>query len=148
LPREGQEPGEGPVYPYTSGHDREALQGTRAWLQTNAATSDGVVMDDTNERTLLDASHTASDVRWLDRLTADLAERTTAIGETIAEGKYASAGQLIRNVDTRTVLVCGYPDQRLEEPYGLQGFALAPGSLMSLLPRISQDDRDISLKDD
>jgi CRISPR-associated endonuclease/helicase Cas3 len=147
-PRQGHEPGEGAVYPYTSRDDAEAIQGARDWLAANTAGPEGVIMDDFAEHALLDSSHGRGDVRWLDNLTSDLTQRATTIGETIAHGKYASAGQLIRDIDTRTVLICGYPDERLKEPYGLQGFALAPGSLMSLLPGSEKDDRSLFDDDD
>src|SRR5262249_7980709 len=45
-------------------------------------------------------------------------------------------------------LICGYPDERLKEPYGLQGFALAPGSLMPLLPASGRDDRRLTDESD
>jgi CRISPR-associated endonuclease/helicase Cas3 len=141
-------PGDGPVYPYAMEHGgADVVARTRAWLEANAITPDGVLMDDEIEHALLDAGHRAADDIWLAKLAAELAPRTTSIGETIAQGLYERAGQLIRHVDTRTVLVHGDPEQ-LTEPLSMQGFLLAPGTLMALLPDTKKDTVEAALVDE
>jgi CRISPR-associated endonuclease/helicase Cas3 len=128
--------GDRPVYPYVSREDSVPVEKTRAWLETHASGGEGVIMDDATERALLNAGHREADERWLSTLTSELTRRTTKMGDTIAQGRYEMAGELVRHVDTRTVLICGGDlNTRLREPLSMQGFSLAPGSLMPLVER-------------
>lgn len=122
------------VYPYTTQEDRAVVSKTRAWLEDNAGGA-GILMDATSERDLLDVAHREADEQWASSLSAILTDRASDIGKAIAEGRYDLAGSLIRQVDTRTVLICGAPEGQLQQPFGMEGFPLAPGSLMSLLPK-------------
>lgn len=121
------------VYPYASKEDIDVVSKTRAWLEDNAG-GEGILMDAMSEHTLLDVAHHETDEKWAENLEAILTDRASDIGKAIAEGRYDLAGSLIRHVDTRTILICGDPDKRLQQPYGMEGFSLAPGSLMTLLP--------------
>lgn len=129
------------VYPYTSKEEQGVLANTRAWLEQHASGATGIIMGGAEERALLDAAHSEADARWADELDAVMSDRASAIGQAVAEGDYGLAGSLIRHVDTRTVLICGKPDTMLTEPYGMEGFSLAPGSLMPLLPEKERVDR-------
>jgi len=129
-------PGDGKVYPYVGEQGgMEIVARTRAWLEERASQPAGLKMDDEAEQALLGAAHEAADAQWLNALELLLPKRATDIGETLAEGLYERAGQLIRHVDTRTVLIFGDPTaQTLPEPQRMQGFSLSPRTLMSLLP--------------
>lgn len=129
------------VYPYVGKDDSEPIAKTREWLIANTNSEAGVIMDDAVERDLLNAGHSETDERWLRTLSSALTQRTTQIGMAIAQGRYSMAGELIRHVDSRTVLICGGDlDTRLSDPLNMQGFSLAPGSLMSLVERKSVQD--------
>lgn len=148
-------PPQGPIYPYVREPGGEAvLERTRQWLEA-ACGANAVNMDDMVEADLLHAAHQADDEQWLHTLAAALAPRTFSMGETIARGLYERAGELIRHVETRTLLVHGDPDSLLS-PLGLQGFALAPGTIAALIagketgatgsPALDEDDDIVSFE--
>ena len=117
--------------PYSGdGSLRHALEQTRAWLEEYAST--GIEMTSEIERVLLDYAHAESDERWAAQLDANLRGRSTWIGEAIQQGAYSHAGDLIRRVDNRTVLVHGTPEE-LRNPWRASGFSLARGTLFGLL---------------
>jgi len=95
-------------------------------------------MDTAQEQDALRYAHKEADERWAGQLQSALSQQAKSIGEAIAEGRYELAGSLIRQVDSRTVLICGEPDTRLREPYNFEGFSLTPGSLMPLLPKTNK----------
>jgi CRISPR-associated endonuclease/helicase Cas3 len=140
-------PDERKIYPYVGGDHNEVVASTRTWLGAHAG-GEGVVMDDTTERELVEFAHDAADQRWLDGLGPILTTRAEEIGKAIAEGRYELAGSLIRHVNTRTILICGNPENSLPAPLRMQGFSLAPGSLMPLVSDKGGQISDKALEDD
>lgn len=129
------------VYPYTGQEEAAVIAKTRAWLEEHAGGA-GVLMNTEQEHGLVEYAHREADEQWARQLESTLTARATQIGQAIAEGRYELAGSLIRHVDSRTVLIYGTPeDEELKEPHRLEGFSLAPGSLMSLLPETERRDR-------
>lgn len=129
------------VYPYTGQEDTGIVVKTRTWLEEHAGGTD-LLMDTEQEHDLVEHAHREADVAWASQLESILTTRATQVGEAIAEGRYELAGSLIRHADSRTVLIHGKPEvEALKEPYRLEGFSLAPGSLMSLLPETERKDR-------
>lgn len=136
----------GRVYPYVGQEDADIVAKTRAWLEKHAGGA-GIPMDTEQEHDLVEHGHGDSDVAWVSQLDSTLTERATQVGEAIAAGRYDLAGTLIRHTDSRTILICGRPDD-LKEPYRMEGFSLTPGSLMTLLPKEEQKDRTGEIIDD
>lgn len=122
-------PPRAPVYPYVGEREAALVERTRSWLRTHAGSP--LMTDPASEDALVNDVHGEDDADWLAHLERALIDRTGAIGCALHEGDYALAGELIRHVEQRTVLVHGQPD-RLAEPLRCQGFSLATGTLLGL----------------
>lgn len=110
----------------------DVLERTRSWLAMHASGSEGIHMDESAEQDLLDAAHRVDDELWLNGIGQRLRERSVRIGQAVSQGDYTAAGELIRHVDTRTLLVHGDPAQ-ITDPTQWVGFGVSRGSLFSLL---------------
>lgn len=119
--------------PYAKEDLGVVLARTADWLHVHS----GLTMDDDAEKEFLNAAHGEEDERWADEIKSERVQaRTREIGETIADGKYPSAGILIRKADGCTVLVHGRPDTEItEHPFRYPGFRLSQGMLFGLLRR-------------
>ncbi len=118
------------VYPYAmESGGADLINRTSAWLQAQAGYP--IPMDERTEQEFLDAAHAEADARWLDGLSRALADRSGTISKAIGEGNYALAGELIRNVQQRTVLVHGAPED-LGNPARCEGFGLSYGTLLGI----------------
>ena len=84
-----------------------------------------------DELALVDAAHTASD----EQLLTILQERRHALGESIEQALRTQqrnlARELIRDIDTRTVIIHADPtDVSVPNPYRYEGIGLRPGQLV------------------
>lgn len=123
--------GGGKIWPYAAEPGgQELCERTADWLQQHALLP--IPLDDATESALLAAAHEADDTAWLAGVERALSSRRDEIGRALAMGDYGLAGVLVRNVNSRTVLVHGEPDS-VERPFTMSGFALPPGVLRRLL---------------
>lgn len=118
------------VWPYSSSDERVVVERTRDWLQSHARTP--LVLDSKAERAFVDAAHAEIDAAWLHGLQPALDERRVRVGQVSQKGDFLAAGELIRHVDQRTVLVHARPDE-VQEPTRMAGFSLQMGALRRLL---------------
>ena len=101
-----------------------------AWLQEN----DGTAFDFGKEQKFVDAVATPRDQQVIEGLSIGRVERTESILRVLS-GDRQSADQrlLVRDADSRLVLVHSDPQTLLRNPYGATGFSLQPGTLYGML---------------
>jgi len=88
----------------------------------------GEVFDFHTELAIVNAAHEEADQQLLEGLRASRFSVTDRIAKTIETQEQGAARELIRNVDSRTVIV--HPDPgRIENPWAYEGFGLFRGSL-------------------
>jgi len=88
----------------------------------------GEVFDFHTELAVVNAAHGESDKRLLENLQANRFTIADRIAATIETQEKGAARELIRGVDSRTVIV--HPDPgRIENPWAYEGFGLFRGSL-------------------
>lgn len=134
------------VLPYDADADaRQLVERTRQWLQEHVLNP--IPMDSGTEQELLDYAHVAADEQWLSRLEGDLTRRGQRLGQVISEGTYMAAGELIRDVDNRTLLVHGRPED-ITEPTRYEGFSVSHRALYRVLGKAEAGSRDQLDEDD
>jgi CRISPR-associated endonuclease/helicase Cas3 len=116
--------------PYIDEGMREVCEQTRDALLQQLP-PEGRILTYHDELALVDAAHSTYDRRLLDTFQ----ERRFALQETISQvfrtQQRNFAGDLIRNVDSRTVLIHPNPTaETLPNPYAFQGVGLRPGQLV------------------
>lgn len=121
--------GEFDYAPYFDENQRPICERTREALQTQLP-SEGRVLSYHDELALVDAAHQAYD----EQLLTTLQERRHEFGATIEEALRSQqrnlAPKLIRDVDTRTVIIHPDPNEiSVPNPYHYQSIALRPGRL-------------------
>ncbi len=98
----------------------------KTWEALTARSGD--VFDFGVELAVVNESHGEADRRMLDQLSANRHYLVNRIAETIAAQERGSARELIRDVDSRTVIV--HPDPHsVENPWVYEGFGLYKGTL-------------------
>jgi len=105
----------------------------------------GSVLDFDGELAAVEQAHTVADRHLLESLQANRLYVADRIARTIDAQERGAARELIRDVDTRTVIV--HPDpQSIEHPWALEGFGIYRGSLFGAYDELEQlaDDCDES----
>ena len=96
------------------------------WLQAH----NGHLFDFAQEQALVDAVATPRDEKVLAALASGRETRSADIHRVLAGDREGQDQRLlIRDADTRLVLIHPNPDELLQNPYGATGFALQPGTL-------------------
>lgn len=99
------------------------------WLQLHS----GQLFDFKREQSLVDAVATPRDEKILAGLSSGRETRAADIHRVLAgDRKGQDQRLLIRDADTRLVLIHPNPDELLKNPYGATGFALQPGTLYGM----------------
>ena len=93
--------------------------------------SSGEVFDFGAELALVDRAHRAADQKVLERLQANRFHIAERIAETIDTQKQGASRELIREVDSRTVIVHPEPTS-IENPWVYEGFGIFRGSLFGV----------------
>lgn len=132
------------VWPYRSSDEQAVVARTQEWLKNNARHP--MLLDSMLEKAFVDAAHGEVDRIWLEGLAAALDSRRTRIGQVSEKGDYAGAGELIRHVEQRTVLIHGDPES-IQQPTRMLGFSLPVGALQRVLrskgaPRTGDDEEE------
>lgn len=106
--------------------NQQALLCQKTW--ETLSRFDGENMDFLAEQNLINLVHAEADGRMLDGLEQSGYAHRQEMNKTISYQEIGRARQLIRNDDSVTVLVHPEPCT-IDNPYGLEGFSLFPGSL-------------------
>jgi CRISPR-associated endonuclease/helicase Cas3 len=111
--------------PYLSG-EVALCERTRAALGER----NGAVLDFTAEQSLVDETHREADRALLQEMREDEGRLWDLIRDGLIAGKASVRPELIRRVDSRTVIVYDAPDGLTEEsPFRYEGFSLWHGTL-------------------
>jgi len=113
-----------PRYAPYLGVQKEICEKTWAALTDRS----GETFDFEAELALVDAAHEEADQALLDGLRANHFYIADRIAETIEAQERGAARELIRQVDSRTVIVHPNPES-IEQPWAYEGFGLFRGSL-------------------
>lgn len=115
----------GPSYaPYHTGGQKEVSGRTWTAFQTRS----GQVFDFSKELDVVNEAHHIADQALIERLQANRHYISQQIAETIASQTRGAAPELIRGVDSRTIIVNPQPKD-IENPWDYQGFGIHRGSL-------------------
>lgn len=109
--------------PYIGKEQREITDQTWASLERQ---SEAVYTFD-DEMTLVDEAHGAADRRVLEELEANRGVRANKITATIRTQDRGTASELIRDADSRTIIVHPEP-QSIENPWALEGISVQVGT--------------------
>jgi len=110
--------------PYVGQENRRICEKT--WEALTARSGD--VFDFGVELAVVNEAHGEADRRMLDQLSANRHYLVDRIAETIAAQERGAARELIRDVDSRTVIV--HPDpESIQNPWAYEGFGLYKGTL-------------------
>jgi CRISPR-associated endonuclease/helicase Cas3 len=107
---------------------KEACRKTWDALAARTTSASGTAFDFGAELALVNAAHGEADRHWLDRLRANRHYLVERIAETIEAQERGAARELIRNVDSRTVIVHPDPDS-IDSPWAYEGFGIYRGTL-------------------
>jgi len=128
----------GEVYVYQVPADENGKQNYAPYLDEQAALSRktwdvlpsfaGINMDFAAEQCLIDLVHAEADGRMLDSLEQTRYVHRNQMENAIDSQDLGCARQLIRNIDSVTVLLHPNPIE-IEEPYELEGFSIYRGTL-------------------
>lgn len=110
--------------PYQDGGQGEICELTWEALQTNA----GLPCNFERELAIVDHAHQAADLKMIEKLRANRHTVADLIAKTIAAQERGSASELIRGVDSRTVIAHPQPTD-IENPWAFEGFSIFRGSL-------------------
>ncbi|HDQ71117.1 MAG TPA: CRISPR-associated helicase Cas3', partial [Chloroflexi bacterium] len=113
-----------PNYAPYLGEQKAICEKTREAL----AKRSGESFDFGAELTVVNTAHGEADRRMLDRLQANRHYLVERIADTIAAQERGAARELIRDVDSRTVIVHPDPDS-IENPWAYDGFGIYRGTL-------------------
>lgn len=148
LPRD--ENGEPDFTPYfIKRRDRQTERGLRlctaTWdaLTTPDAGFTGRHMSFVLEQALIDAVHRPIDEEILDEATAGRGIRMDQMLRAMREGDRSLAAELIRNIDTRFLLIHSEPEQDehlASNPWHYEGFALGPAALNRVYKELDESD--------
>lgn len=103
---------------------------TREALAKHAAPLTGEIFDFGAELAVVNEAHGETDRRMLDQLSANRFYLVNRIAETIKAQDRSAIRELIRDVDSRTVIV--HPDPEHENPWAYEGFGIYRGSLFGI----------------
>ncbi len=104
----------------------------------------GAVFDFGAELALVNAAHGEADRRLLEELEAQRYYIADCIAKTIEEQDRGAARELIRRVDSRTVIV--HPDpESIENPWAYEGFGIFRGSLFGAYEELESLADDLGL---
>ncbi|MEN9934317.1 MAG: hypothetical protein RLZZ387_896, partial [Chloroflexota bacterium] len=116
--------------PYLDEGQRPLCEETRVALVA-LLPADGRVLTYPNELALVDAAHTRYDAQLLETLQQRRHQLRGAIERTLRKQDRSLARELIRDVDTRTIIIHPEPtDVTVPNPYHYQGIAVRPGRLV------------------
>lgn len=110
--------------PYHEGSQREICE--RTWHALHA--HNGEAYDFGKELAVVDEAHGLADRRVMETLSARRFAVMQDIHNTIATQDRSKASRLIRDVDSRTIIVHPEPE-KIENPWAYEGFGLHRGSL-------------------
>lgn len=144
LPRD--ENGEPDYAPYfLKGQFHKTERGKRlceaTWMALAQPQFQSTHMSFTLEQALIDAVHTPVDSEILDEIEDNRRGWLDDALRAMQDQDYGLAGDLIRNVNTRFVLI--HPDPKADEhllrnPWRYDGFSLYPGTLAKAFPALSE----------
>ena len=129
------------IYPVTTDgspnyapYDRETCETTmNAFQQRN-----GNVLDFAAEQAVINEVHRERDENILARLEARASPTRQSISKAISEQELALARELIRQNDSRTLLVHDKPET-LDKPFRVEGFSLYRGTLFGAWEKLQQE---------
>lgn len=110
--------------PYQGGGQGEICELTWEALQVNT----DLPCDFGQELAIVDHAHQAADLKMIDKLRANRHTIAELIAKTIAAQERGAASELIRGVDSRTVIAHPQPTN-IENPWAFEGFSIFRGSL-------------------
>lgn len=117
--------------PYMGKEEAELCQSSwMAFWERN-----GRALDFRGEQEVIDCVHAATDRRLLEQMVQEEGQIWAMIGRAMALNDLSVRRQLIRKVDSRTVLVHDNPED-LENPFGCTGFSLWHGTLRAKLEEL------------
>ena len=116
--------GEPNYSPYTSDGERTLCQNT--WEAFS--TCDGEVLDFSREQNLIDQVHTSEDQKLLQEMSEEESRIWEQMTRAIAMGDNSVRRDLIRKIDSRTILVHEAPEN-LKNPFAVEGFSLWHGTV-------------------
>jgi CRISPR-associated endonuclease/helicase Cas3 len=124
--------------PYFEEEQRPICERTRDALKTRLS-QEGQILSYHDELSLVDDAHSAYD----EQLLATLQERQYALSQRVVQALSTHqrnlAPELIRDVDTRTILIHPNPtEMTLPNPYRLEGIGLRPGQLVRWYEAVRQ----------
>ena len=88
------------------------------------------------EQKLIDHVHTAKDELLLATIQAGRENHSQKIEQTINDFDHGFLSDLIRDTDSRTILVHDDPKGAIENPYEFEGFSVFDGSFKGALPKL------------
>ncbi|MGC9398689.1 MAG: CRISPR-associated helicase Cas3' [Anaerolineae bacterium] len=119
--------------PYLGEEQKAICEKTREAL----ARRSGESFDFGTELAVVNEAHGEADRRLLDRLQANRHYLVDRIAETIEAQERGAARELIRDVDSRTVIVHPDPDS-IENPWAYEGFGIYRGTLFGAYEELEE----------
>jgi len=117
--------GEPNYAPYHSSLESRICELTWQALQNN----DARPCDFGGELAIVDQAHGEADRAMIDKWRATRGALAARVADTVAAQERGAAAELIRQVDSRTVIVHPAPEE-IENPWALDGFGIFRGSLL------------------
>jgi CRISPR-associated endonuclease/helicase Cas3 len=117
----------------------DAARCTATWAAFSNAQYNGQPLTFADEQQIVTLVHDATDEKLLEKIHRERYSRWQAMSAAMFRGEKEGRSNLIRKVDSRTLIVHPNPDE-IQKPYAWRGFSIFQGTLRGWLSQLQKTD--------